>query len=342
MTATLQRFSLLITAIHDAGTDPGRWDEVIADITTAFGTVAGFLVIADPAGGRHSVHACGIGGQELRDRIDGLAERMARHPVRGLADAEFETPPTPSGLLAARLSADPPWSWICLESVDSQSDSDARTLLNALVPHLVQALRTRSRLAELAWERTLALATLEKARHGILIVAPDTALIFANSRAADLTADLDGLAVDAFGRLRATSPAAQPRLHRLIADAAGPAGMSGSLALTRPSVKRPLTIHAGPLDGQPQHRAVLLLVFDPEHDPGLPPTTLHELYGLTETESLVARGVLRGDGLPAVAAQLCVSLSTARTHLQHIFVKTGTHRQAELVRLLATVALAAQ
>jgi DNA-binding CsgD family transcriptional regulator len=29
-----------------------------------------------------------------------------------------------------------------------------------------------------------------------------------------------------------------------------------------------------------------------------------------------------------------VTLSTARTHLQSVFEKTGTHRQAELVRLL--------
>jgi len=35
-----------------------------------------------------------------------------------------------------------------------------------------------------------------------------------------------------------------------------------------------------------------------------------------------------------VASRLGISLATARTHLAHVFDKTGTRRQAELVRLL--------
>lgn len=35
-----------------------------------------------------------------------------------------------------------------------------------------------------------------------------------------------------------------------------------------------------------------------------------------------------------ISDELSVSLATVRTHLQHVFDKTETHRQAELVRLL--------
>ena len=45
-----------------------------------------------------------------------------------------------------------------------------------------------------------------------------------------------------------------------------------------------------------------------------------------------------GHGLQSVADELRVTLSTARTHLQSVFEKTGTHRQAELVRLLIELA----
>ena len=45
--------------------------------------------------------------------------------------------------------------------------------------------------------------------------------------------------------------------------------------------------------------------------------------------------VLDGHGLKVVAGELGVSTSTVRTHLLSIFRKTNTHRQAELVRLLA-------
>jgi FixJ family two-component response regulator len=44
--------------------------------------------------------------------------------------------------------------------------------------------------------------------------------------------------------------------------------------------------------------------------------------------------VLDGSGLGPIADEMSVSLSTVRTHLQHVFDKTQTHRQAELVRLL--------
>ena len=55
---------------------------------------------------------------------------------------------------------------------------------------------------------------------------------------------------------------------------------------------------------------------------------------MTSAEAAVAVEVLEADGLRAVASRLGISLATARTHLAHVFDKTGTRRQAELVRLL--------
>ena len=45
--------------------------------------------------------------------------------------------------------------------------------------------------------------------------------------------------------------------------------------------------------------------------------------------------IARGGGLQVVVDELKISLATARTHLQHVFEKTETRRQAELVRILA-------
>jgi DNA-binding CsgD family transcriptional regulator len=41
-----------------------------------------------------------------------------------------------------------------------------------------------------------------------------------------------------------------------------------------------------------------------------------------------------GEGLQASADVLGISLTTARTHLPHVFKKTGSRRQAELERLI--------
>jgi DNA-binding CsgD family transcriptional regulator len=61
---------------------------------------------------------------------------------------------------------------------------------------------------------------------------------------------------------------------------------------------------------------------------------LRDDFGLTRAEAAVAVEILETDGLQAVADRLDISLATARTHLAHLFDKTGTHRQAELVRLV--------
>src|SRR5690606_18051148 len=126
--------------------------------------------------------------------------------------------------------------------------SAGRALLHVLVPHLAQALRTQSKLIELARERALALGTLERAHYGIMIVTSDAAVIFANSTAMDITGDSDGLAADSSGRLRATPSTNQARLSRLIREAAGPDGSSGNVAITRPSGKRPLIVRVTPLE----------------------------------------------------------------------------------------------
>jgi DNA-binding CsgD family transcriptional regulator len=46
----------------------------------------------------------------------------------------------------------------------------------------------------------------------------------------------------------------------------------------------------------------------------------------------------RGSSLQAAADRLGIKIATARTHLHRIFVKTGTTRQAELMRLMLTSA----
>jgi FixJ family two-component response regulator len=45
--------------------------------------------------------------------------------------------------------------------------------------------------------------------------------------------------------------------------------------------------------------------------------------------------VIEIGGLPKVARTLGISETTVKTHLHRVFAKTGTDRQADLVRLVA-------
>ncbi|WP_161790432.1 helix-turn-helix transcriptional regulator, partial [Inquilinus limosus] len=107
------------------------------------------------------------------------------------------------------------------------------------------------------------------------------------------------------------------------------------LRLSRPSGAPPLLVTVIPVRGGDAARSwVALFVMDPGTAGTPSPALLQELFGLTAAEAVFAAEISRGDGLQAVADRLAIAPTTARTHLTRIFEKTGTRRQAELVRLL--------
>lgn len=61
------------------------------------------------------------------------------------------------------------------------------------------------------------------------------------------------------------------------------------------------------------------------------------LYGLSPAQAEVARRVVAGQELPAMATELGITLNTARTHLRRLFDKVGVRNQTALVRALLTV-----
>lgn len=61
---------------------------------------------------------------------------------------------------------------------------------------------------------------------------------------------------------------------------------------------------------------------------------LAETFGLTPTETRLAKALTQGRKLAQIAADFDVSRSTIAFHMRNIFQKTGTGRQAELVALL--------
>ena len=81
--------------------------------------------------------------------------------------------------------------------------------------------------------------------------------------------------------------------------------------------------------------AAIVFTSDPDRAPAPPEARIKLRYGLTPAETAFAIEIVKGDGIQACADRLGISRATARTHLSHIFRKTSTRRQAELVRLLS-------
>jgi DNA-binding CsgD family transcriptional regulator/GAF domain-containing protein len=133
-------------------------------------------------------------------------------------------------------------------------------------------------------------------------------------------------------------------LRRLIADAArAHASLAsrggGAMRCERRSPLRPLEILVCPAPKPedilrtPVHAAVLVFVNDTNC--GIEGSSWKTLYGFTDAECVVAERIAAGEGLRATASELGVSVNTVKSHVKSLFAKTDTHRQAELVRVLA-------
>jgi DNA-binding CsgD family transcriptional regulator len=136
------------------------------------------------------------------------------------------------------------------------------------------------------------------------------------------------------GGLRGATPEDSAALRRIIARCtAGDRG--GSLRLE--SAGGTLLVAACAIPGSLcpiAEGAVLLRLIDPAA-PNLPdPGVLQDLFGFTPAEAALAVDILAGNDLAASATRRRITRNTARVHLRHLFEKTGTRRQAELMRLL--------
>lgn len=247
--------------------------------------------------------------------------------------------------LFVRLTGGPtPTCMVMHTSVRSERfDTPERvTLMNSLVVHVQQALRTQNRLAALA-DRTGDLTeALEVVRHGMVVVGPGCLVINVNGPAREILDAGDGLHYGS-GHISATTAHAQRDLHRAVRDALPSDGSglrrSRTFACHRPSGKRPyvvhvLPLHRGPIEQMSSETTALLLIIDPEREPEPAAALLCRLYGLTHAETEVALRISRGVSVKQVADELSVSYQTVRSHLQRVFTKTDTHRQGELIRLL--------
>lgn len=210
-----------------------------------------------------------------------------------------------------------------------------------VLPHLQQALRLGQRFAAVSQSHAAALQALDRLDTGVLMVSDTGRVIQASSMAERLLRENVELA-DIRGRLALRPPALHDKLLALLQgamdNARGRIAKPGAaLSIPRPH-RMPLALEVAPLRptasafGE-QRPAVLVFIRDPEAPIAV--ARLRELFGLTRTEGVVAAALGRGASLEDIAANMGIGLATVRSHLKRILAKTGTHRQAEAVALLA-------
>jgi len=229
---------------------------------------------------------------------------------------------------------------------------DADVLLHQLVVnHLSKAMGTMWRLRSRDQELASTQAALDRLSAGVLLLDERGAVRFANARARSILQARDGVSLRAGvsgDRLCATDPSVQSRLDRLFFDAvAGPRAslashFSNGVRVPRKSGLLDYIVQVAPVarsrtfaDGA-DGRAIVFMS-DPSSAAALDGGLLKSVYGLTSAEIKLAEELLSGDAIPQIAARLKVSSSTARTQLLSVFEKTGTRRQAQLMKLLMSM-----
>jgi DNA-binding CsgD family transcriptional regulator len=211
-----------------------------------------------------------------------------------------------------------------------------------LARHLVNAVRVAQRLGAAQSRAESALNVLSRLRFGVVFLDERGRITQANAFAEELLARRDGLTA-----LRGTLVAAHRAdasqlagaIRAALAIRRGEEGSPTGAYLRRPSGRRPLSVTAVPLASSGdvlgvRDAAVALIVADPEQDAQIPVERLRRRFALTASEARVVAGVAQGLKLRDAADEAGVTYETARWYLKNAFQKTGTSRQADLVRLL--------
>jgi DNA-binding CsgD family transcriptional regulator len=361
----IDEFSRVVSEIYASSLSQANWAVALSDISRILDATGCGLLTG--SGTSRSVMTATIPPEagrpyaEYYSTIDYVLEAVENGPV-GLihggqalvtmkTHSEFEhewlRPYDMTDGLFVRLDAGatPASFLVAAQKQDEPFDTAERVkFLTALLPHLQQAIRTQRHFVQLESRVSDISEVIEAIRHGIVIVGPKRGVVHLNSVAEQILKLGDGLCIRD-GSIAATRASineqVQGSVTRALVGQRSGARIGDSFACARPSGKRPYIIHVLPLaatSGDPSTAKALVMIINPEQEPEPPKMLIRSLFGLTDAEADVAVRVMRGDGLKPIATDLALSRATVNTHLQHIFDKTDTHRQAELVRLLlATV-----
>jgi DNA-binding CsgD family transcriptional regulator len=216
-------------------------------------------------------------------------------------------------------------------------DAEHRKGLEIVLPHLSRAVQISSLLATTDRKQRLACEMFGMLTVAAIIVDAKGNVVYANQVADRLLASGDGLTVRQ-KKLTACDPHQAALLLRAIATASlvatGEVTSPGDVLLVRRARKRPLSVLVAPFGytGWSADASAIVLINDPEMRRPTPSAALATLHNLTPAEARLLEALLQGERLAEYAGRTGISTNTANTQLKQIFAKTGTNRQADLMR----------
>ncbi len=220
-----------------------------------------------------------------------------------------------------------------------ESHEDTHGLMRRLAPHIERSGNLRSRIRQLQVGQAIQQIELAHLPFGLVWVGTGLQVVIQNARAGALLKPGSGIWVEN-NRLKAWVQTDMERLDLALHNALRAEERKGILlALRRRDQPVPLLASVIPVmpppDGAvgPGQRFALVILQNPD-EAAIGLAHLQRVYGFTAAECKLAEALLANDTLDSYGERTGVRRSTLRSHLAHLFKKTGTCRQSELVRLL--------
>jgi len=366
----IEPFSALIGDIYDASLDPALWPAVFEQVCRYVRGSAAHLFVQDAVSKSANVFFAWGDNRDFTksyedkyaklnpmfpgaiffdvEQVHQLVEILPRHEIcRTRFALEWMQPQQYIDDLFCILEKSATSSslfQIIRHRRDGVVDDGARRRMELVAPHIRRAVLI-GKVIDLKKVEAAALAdSLDTLTSGMFLVDAGGRIVHAN-RSGHLMVS-DGNVVRALhGKLGAPEPTAD----RALLDSFAAAG-SGDAALGRKGIAVPLHARDGtryvanvlPLTSGARRTAgvsyaavATVFVNKAALDMLSPPEAIAKEFQLTQAEIRVLFAVIELANVPEVAAMLGLSQETVKTHLRRLFAKTGTRRQAELVKLVA-------
>ena len=225
-----------------------------------------------------------------------------------------------------------------------------RERMHLLIPHLSRAFGITYRLRDAEFKLATTLSALDRLPGGVLLLGEQRQVVFANRAARRMLDERDGLELAGSpARLVTAAPDRTAELDAALTEALQPATapvahFSSGIRIPRISGRSQYVVNAAALPSgsafDAERARGIVFLADPLQPVAQDAPLLQRIYSLSEAEIRVLQHVCAGRAPREVAAHLGLSENTIRTHLRHVFEKTGTARQSELVRLMLSLSAA--
>jgi DNA-binding CsgD family transcriptional regulator/PAS domain-containing protein len=366
-----ERLSNLIGRIYDCAIEPDLWPQTMREICQDLRCLFGAILLFDLKYSRHRMIANWNAEDFARGSIGQHAEeitaiyRSTPSPMRSSLDeplilsrdvpeAVYSKMPYYTEFIKPMGICDTIQSIVLRESnrigvfaanrhdsVGMATDREI-AIMRMLAPHLRRAVIISDLMGVKALEAHALSATLDNFQTGVIVVAADGRVLHANDAARRMF-DEGGLVRSINGRLLAYEAKANDELTRALALAcnneagigANGIGIALNGASGEPAVAHVLPLAKGDLRTRLMPQATAA-VFVSKSDNPLPAdmSAIGRAFELTPAETRLLEHLVQGATLTDVSRVLGISLTTAKTHLSHIFSKTGVTRQADLIALV--------